>query len=48
MIEIEEYFTKEDGIVYWHYCFRHDGKWHKDKTALPEIPIIKVRYGKEI
>ena len=36
---IMEYYTKEKGIVYWNWRFYPGGKWHREKTPYPEIPI---------
>ena len=38
---IQEYYTKEEGIVYWNWRFQ-DGKWNKVKSPHKEIPLIKL------
>ena len=34
---IEEYYSKEKGIVYWNYRF-NGGEWKKEKTYYKELP----------
>jgi len=41
-ILIEEFYSKEDGIVYWNYRFT-GGKWKKEKTPFKELPWIKIQ-----
>ena len=41
-IEIEEFYSKENGIVYWNYRF-NGGKWHKEQSPYKEIPWIEFQ-----
>lgn len=41
-ILIEEYYSKKNGIVYWHYRF-NGGNWHKEKTPHKELPWIELK-----
>lgn len=44
-VVIEEYFSKDDGVVYWHWRFGGDNEWRKEKTAYNEIPVVRVNHG---
>jgi hypothetical protein len=41
---IEEYFTRENGEVYWNWRFQN-GKWNKELTAFKEVPYYKVNFN---
>jgi len=38
---MEEYYTKEDGIVYWNYRL-NGGEWHKEISPHKKIPWITI------
>lgn len=44
---IEEYYTKEDDIVYWHWRF-NGGEWNKKISPFNEIPWIEVEATPEL
>ncbi len=39
-IPVEEFYSKEDGIVYWNYRF-NGGNWHKEESPFKELPWIE-------
>jgi hypothetical protein len=41
---IEEFYSKENGIVYWNYRF-NGGNWNKEKTAFLELPWVKIKFN---
>lgn len=44
-VTIEEYFTKEDGEVFWHWRFAGTNHpWRKELTPLTDIPYVHVPY----
>lgn len=41
-ITIEEFFSKEKGIVYWNYRF-NGIDWVKQKTGHTELPWVEIK-----
>lgn len=42
-VTIEEYYSKEDGIVYYNYRIAgRDMPWQRWKTALTDFPFVVV------
>jgi len=43
VIPMEEFFTKEDGVVFWVWRFIGEKHWRFEKTAFIEIPVIEIK-----
>ncbi len=43
-VAIEEFYSKENGIVYWNYRF-NGGEWHKETTTLDNLPWVEVNFA---
>lgn len=45
-VTIEEYYSKEDGIVYYNYRIAgKDMPWHKVETGLTDFPFVVLNTG---
>lgn len=42
-VTIEEYFSEENGKVYWNWRFEQVGEWHKELSPYKEIPIVRIK-----
>lgn len=46
-ITIEEYYSKEDGVIYYNYRIAgRDMPWQKWKTALTDFPFVELDTSK--
>ena len=44
-VVMEEYYSEENGKVYWNYRFPNHTKWKKELTPFIQIPWIEINHS---